>query len=177
MLKTETKEKDKNVKHKDGFLKVERKSDNDSNNEDNKENITLTPTRQTQVQIKKDKDNVFISNRPLHPHNRFRRQTKEGRDDDDVTYVNKRLQPSQNRLKQKNKKLEFDAETLTEIPFIIIVPLNTKETSACKNKITDHIIKHFLSELTMRDYIEHEEGSNTFKTLEDPQQKRTGYQN
>lgn len=45
MLKTETKERHKNVKHKDGFLKVERKSDNDSNNEDNKENITLTPTR------------------------------------------------------------------------------------------------------------------------------------
>ena len=45
MLKTETKEKDKNVKHKDGFLKVERKSDNDSNNEDIKENITFTPTR------------------------------------------------------------------------------------------------------------------------------------
>lgn len=53
MLKTETKERDKNVKHKDGFLKVERKSDNDSNNEDNKENITLTPTRQTQVSNKK----------------------------------------------------------------------------------------------------------------------------
>ena len=45
MLKTETKEKDKDGFLKDGFLKVERKSDNDSNNEDNKENITFTPTR------------------------------------------------------------------------------------------------------------------------------------
>ena len=137
--------------------------------------LHLHPRDRLRCQIKKDKDNVFISNRPLHPCNRFRRQTKEGRDDGDVIYVNKRPQHSRDRLKQKNKKLEFDAETLTEIPFIIIVPLNTKETSACKNKITDHIIKHFLSELTMRDYIEHEEGSNTFKTLEDPQQKRTGY--
>ena len=48
--------------------------------------------------------------------------------------------------------------------------LLTEEASAGKNKMIDHIIKH-LSVDNNRCYIKHDEGSNTFNVLQDPQQK------
>lgn len=86
-------------------------------------------------------------------------------------FVKKRPQHPCDRLKQKTKKLEFDAETLTEIPFINVdILLDTKESSAKENKIIDHIIRN-LSADNNRYCIEHQEGLNTFKILENPQQK------
>lgn len=125
--------------------------------------LHLHPRDRLRCQIKKEKDNVFISNRPLHPRNRFRRQTKEGRDDGDVIYVNKRPQHSRDRLKQKNKKLEFDAETLTEIPFINIdVLLNARVLPAHENIVIDHMIRNLLTH-NDRHCIKHKEGSSTIK--------------
>ena len=48
--------------------------------------------------------------------------------------------------------------------------LVTKEASAWENKMIDHVIKNLPVD-NNRYYIEHEEGSKTFKDLEDPQQK------
>ena len=67
-------------------------------------------------------------------------------------------------------RLEFDNETLLEIPYINIdVPLDRKEVLACKNRITDHIIKNLPAD-NDRYYIEYKKGSNTL-ILEDLQQK------
>ena len=50
------------------------------------------------------------------------------------------------------------------------MPLVTKEASASAKKIIDHKIKNLPFD-NKSYYIKHEEGSNTFKVLEDPQQK------
>ena len=64
------------------------------------------------------------------------------------------------------------SKALSEIPYINIdVPPDTKEASVCKNKIIYHIIK-ILQANNDGYYIEHKEGSNMYKVLEDLQQKR-----
>ena len=60
---------------------------------------------------------------------------------------------------------------LPQILFISIdVPLDTKELSARENKIISHIIRKLAAD-NGKYYIEHEEGLNTFRIFEDPQQK------
>lgn len=85
----------------------------------------------------------------------------------EVTFVNQRPQHPRNRLKRITEKLEFDAGTLKEIPYINIDVL--VESSESENKIMEHII-HWLLADNDRYYIEDEEGSNTFEMREDPLQ-------
>ena len=84
-------------------------------------------------------------------------------------------QHPRDRLRRK-QKLEFDCETLSGIPYINNdVPVDTKVASVHENKIIDHIIKNLPPD-NDRYYIDQEEGSNTFKILEDLQQNiRTDY--
>ena len=74
----------------------------------------------------------------------------ENDNDDEVLFLDK---PP---LHPKPKTLEFDAETLTEIPFFINVPLDTKESSALNIKVIAHIITNLLAD-NDKYYIEHEE--------------------
>ena len=63
----------------------------------------------------------------------------------------------------KPKTLEFDAETLTEIPFINIdLPLHTKESSARDIKVIAHIITNLPAD-NDKYYIEHEEYIQDFR--------------
>ena len=58
------------------------------------------------------------------------------------------------------KKLDFDINALTEIPYINIhVPIDSTKR---KDKIMDHIIRSLLAD-NDRYYIKQEKGSNTFK--------------
>lgn len=60
---------------------------------------------------------------------------------------------------------------MAEIPLIDIdVSFDTKESIAHKNEIINQIIRNIPLD-NDRYCIEHEEGSDTFKILEDPQQK------
>lgn len=45
---------------------------------------------------------------------------KQDDDENNVIFVYKRLQHPHGKLKQKTKNVEFDTETLTEVPFINI---------------------------------------------------------
>ena len=57
------------------------------------------------------------------------------------------------------------------IPYIETnVPFNKKATKERENRIVDHIIKK-LPEDNDRDYIEHEDGSQTFTISENPKQR------
>ena len=76
------------------------------------------------------------------------------------------------RLKRLTQKLEFDAETWKEIPYINIDIL--VDSAESENKIMDHIIQSLPAD-NYRYYIEHEEGSNAFKIREDLLQKEKGY--
>ena len=122
LLKDETNETfEISVKHKGVSLKVEvkskKKNDNDNNDDD---------------------DCTFLDKCHLHPLDRFRWKNKK----DNVAFVKKTSQHPSDRLRRK-QKLEFDSETLSEIPDISIdVLLDTKKASVCKNKIIDHIIKN-----------------------------------
>ena len=79
-------------------------------------------------------------------------------------------QQLRDRLRPK-QKLKFDSETLSEIPYINTdMPLDIKVALVRENKIIDHIIKNLLAD-NDKYYIKHEEESNTFKILEDSQQK------
>ena len=80
------------------------------------------------------------------------------------------------KVQLKNKKKENDDDDALfldkrplNIPYInIYMLLDMKEVSVSKNKITDHIIENLPAD-NDRYYIKHEEGSNMFKVLEDPQ--------
>ena len=120
LIKEEVNENDKiSARYQNCSLKVEIKDENKNGNVDNV---------------------VFLDKRPLHPHGRLRRRTK---DNNDVLFLDKQPLHPHHRLKQKAKKLELDVETLTEIPFVKIdIPLHTKESSVRENKFIDHIIKN-----------------------------------
>ena len=90
-------------------------------------------------------------------------------------FFKKRPQHPRDRLEQKTKKLEFDTETLTEVSFINTYILLDKKESLSSEKKNGHIIRNLPAD-NNRYYIEHEEGSNTFKILEDPQIKEKNKQ-
>ena len=126
---------------------------------------SLDPHDRLRHETKDDGNVLFLDKRPLYPSNRLRHRTK---DDDDVLFLNKQPLHPDHRLKQKAKRLQLDVETLIEVPFVNIdVPLDTKESSV-------RIIKKLPAD-NNKYYIEHEEGWNTFKILEDPQQKSKRY--
>ena len=88
-------------------MKVEVKSKKKNDNDDND-----------------DDDGTFLDKCHLHPLDRFRWKNKK----DNVAFVKKTSQHPIDRLRRK-QKLEFDSETLSEIPDISTdVLLDTKKS-------------------------------------------------
>ena len=139
----------------------------------------LHPRDGLRRQTKKDHDIdndelIYIDKRHLHLHDRLRCQIKKDKDNN-ILFFKKRPQHPCDRLEQKTKKLEFDTEILTEVSFINTYILLDKKESLSSEKKIGHIIRN-LPGGNNRYYIEHEEGSNTFKILEDPQIKEKNKQ-
>ena len=130
-------------RHQDGSLKVEIKDENENNNDVNalfQDTRPLHPCNRLRYWIKDNGIVLFLVKQPLHAQNRLRHWTK---DNDNALLLDKWPLHPCNRPKPKTKKLEFKAETWSEIPFINRgVPLVTKKLSAQENKIIDHIIKN-----------------------------------
>ena len=117
---------------------------------------------------------VDVDKEPLYVCETRRTKNKNDSSNDDgnsIVYIDKRLLHPRDVLKQKTKKLEIYAETITEVLFINTgTSIAIKELIALENRINDNIIKN-LPEDNDRYYIEQKKGSDTFKILEDAQQK------
>ena len=117
---------------------------------------------------------VDVDKEPLYICETRRTKNKNDGSNDDgnsIVYIDKRLLHPRDVLKQKTKKLEIYAETITEVLFINTgTSIAIKELIALENRINDNIIKN-LPEDNDRYYIEQKKGSDTFKILEDAQQK------
>lgn len=117
---------------------------------------------------------VDVDKEPLYICETRRTKNKNDSSNDDgngIVYIDKRLLHPSDVLKQKTKKLEIYAETITEVLFINTgTSIAIKELIALENRINDNIIKN-LPEDNDRYYIEQKKGSDTFKILEDAQQK------
>ena len=117
---------------------------------------------------------VDVDKEPLYVCETRRTKNKNDSSNDDgnsIVYIDKRLLHPSDVLKQKTKKLEIYAETITEVLFINTgTSIAIKELIALENRINDNIIKN-LPEDNDRYYIEQKKGSDTFKILEDAQQK------
>ena len=117
---------------------------------------------------------VDVDKEPLYICETRRTKNKNDSSNDDgnsIVYIDKRLLHPRDVLKQKTKKLEIYAETITEVLFINTgTSIAIKELIALENRINDNIIKN-LPEDNDRYYIEQKKGSDTFKILEDAQQK------
>ena len=117
---------------------------------------------------------VDVDKEPLYVCETRRTKNKNDSSNDDgnsIVYIDKRLLHPRDVLKQKTKKLEIYAETITEVLFINTgTSIAIKELIALENRINDNIIKN-LPEDNDRYYVEQKKGSDTFKILEDAQQK------
>ena len=117
---------------------------------------------------------VGVDKEPLYICETRRTKNKNDGSNDDgnsIVYIDKRLLHPRDVLKQKTKKLEIYAETITEVLFINTgTSIAIKELIALENRINDNIIKN-LPEDNDRYYVEQKKGSDTFKILEDAQQK------
>ena len=117
---------------------------------------------------------VDVDKEPLYICETRRTKNKNDSSNDDgnsIVYIDKRLLHPSDVLKQKTKKLEIYAETITEVLFINTgTSIAIKELIALENRINDNIIKN-LPEDNDRYYVEQKKGSDTFKILEDAQQK------
>lgn len=117
---------------------------------------------------------VDVDKEPLYICETRRTKNKNDSSNDDgnsIVYIDKRLLHPRDVLKQKTKKFEIYAETITEVLFINTgTSIAIKELIALENRINDNIIKN-LPEDNDRYYIEQKKGSDTFKILEDAQQK------